>query len=727
MWAFRSALKLTAIIVASIALVGLGIFFSRGPALGIREDVSGEIKSTDGERSRELRAGEVDVFSAPRLIAGMQQGSTVTQELFSRKRYAEAELLLMELVKVEPRVAENHYNLACAQALQGKTAEALANLRVAVERGFRNPLHIEKDADLASLREQADFAAILEEAAKPGARIEIQAQPPPRVIRDGVALVATDNTTVNLQLGTLVTSFALDPEDPRRQADAVAGQGRAGELVRQWQHEGTAVGLLGVLYDNHDRDHSDLHASDFPQLSFIEYSPEARRESMDLGLQVRLIFNLPTIGNSSTAQTGGPLWRSQERSAQTTPTAIAVQAAQYLSNLLYVYPEHRDYDPGRNGGGGGWGDVFPANTPYCIISQGSSGSDQVFLRALATTIAAFRPETYARLVKVRLLAPTLQMILRRCYRPSESAEDYFTGRAHPVVFDGALLDVERMVVMAHALSPTEIPPLVRLAVREEDAAGPGAEYPDATPGEVLFGTSCAVARVWHGGARTRRLIVNVEGSVDLDNRPMTYRWALLQGNREDVTISPLTPNGSVAELRVAWHSRFAISPESKLASNRVDIGVFASGGGPWSAPAFVTFYFPDNQTRHYDEAGRLQSIENRSFAKGGNYADPLAHTPRDWRDDLRYDATGHLLGWRRTRGAAAEDFTADGHLVIEKDEFGRAIRACAVQYTTDNHPTRGPSIRQISTDVEYRYEYFSPDDQRGRSIASREPPDGAAR
>ncbi len=692
----------------------------RTPELVVREGPSAGIKSTDGVKAGELRPGQVDVFSAPRLIAGMQQGSTVTQELFAKKRYAEAETLLAELVAVEPRVAENHYNLACARALQGKTPEALVSLRLSVERGFRNPVHIEQDADLASLRGQPEFAAILEEAAQPGTRIEIQAQPLPRVIRDGVALVGTENTTVDLQLGTLVTSFAVDPEDPRRQADAVAGQGRAGELVRQWQREGTAVGLLGVLYDNHDRDHSALQARDFPQLSFIEFSPEARRESLDLGLQVRLIFNLPTIGNSSTAQTGGALWRSQERSAQTTPTAIAVQAAQYLSNLLYVYPEHRDYDPGRNGAGGGWGDVFPANTPYAIISQGSSGSDQVFLRALATTIAAFRPETFERLVTVRLLAPTVQMILRRCYRSSENAEDYFTGRAHPVVFDGARLDVVRMVEMAHALLPTEIPPLVRLAVREEDATGPGAEYPDATPGEVLFATSCAVARVWHGGARARRLIVNVEGSVDLDNRPMTYRWALLQGNREDVTITPLTPNGSVAELRVAWHSRFAISPESKLASNRVDIGVFASSGEHWSAPAFVTFYFPDNQTRHYDEAGRLQSIENRSLAKGGNYADPLAHTPRDWRDDLRYDATGHLLGWRRSRGTAVEDFTADGHLVIEKDEYGRATRACVVQYVAEHSPTREPTIRQISTDVEYRYEYFSPDDQRGHSIASRE-------
>ena len=48
------------------------------------------------------------------------------------------------------------------------------------------------------------------------------------------------------------------------------------------------------------------------------------------------------------------------------------------ANLLYVYPAHRDYDA-KNG------DLFPANTPYLLVSRGSSGSDKPFLDAIALT------------------------------------------------------------------------------------------------------------------------------------------------------------------------------------------------------------------------------------------------------------------------------------------------------------------------------------------------------
>ena len=53
---------------------------------------------------------------------------------------------------------------------------------------------------------------------------------------------------------------------------------------------------------------------------------------------------------------------------------------QYRGGQLYVYPEHRDHDPGHNGQGG-YGDLFPTNSPCVVISQGSSGSDRAFVRA----------------------------------------------------------------------------------------------------------------------------------------------------------------------------------------------------------------------------------------------------------------------------------------------------------------------------------------------------------
>jgi len=48
----------------------------------------------------------------------------------------------------------------------------------------------------------------------------------------------------------------------------------------------------------------------------------------------------------------------------------------------------------------GWGDLFQVNTPYLVISQGSSGTDQPFLRAFVSAAAALQPETQQRLINL---------------------------------------------------------------------------------------------------------------------------------------------------------------------------------------------------------------------------------------------------------------------------------------------------------------------------------------
>ena len=55
-----------------------------------------------------------------------------------------------------------HYNLACVKARQGKTAEAIASLRKAVEAGFKDRAWFERDRDLASLRDLPDFKKLIE-------------------------------------------------------------------------------------------------------------------------------------------------------------------------------------------------------------------------------------------------------------------------------------------------------------------------------------------------------------------------------------------------------------------------------------------------------------------------------------------------------------------------------------------------------------------------------------
>lgn len=61
-----------------------------------------------------------------------------------------------------PRIAESYYNLACLSALQGDRKGAIDFLRESIRRGFAKP-DIFSDADLSSLRGDAEFEALLDE------------------------------------------------------------------------------------------------------------------------------------------------------------------------------------------------------------------------------------------------------------------------------------------------------------------------------------------------------------------------------------------------------------------------------------------------------------------------------------------------------------------------------------------------------------------------------------
>jgi putative intracellular protease/amidase len=55
------------------------------------------------------------------------------------------------------------YSVACARALQGKKTEALEALRKAVDAGFKESWSLKNDPDLASIRSEPGFTAILAE------------------------------------------------------------------------------------------------------------------------------------------------------------------------------------------------------------------------------------------------------------------------------------------------------------------------------------------------------------------------------------------------------------------------------------------------------------------------------------------------------------------------------------------------------------------------------------
>lgn len=399
-------------------------------------------------------------------------------------------------------------------------------------------------------------------------------------------------------------------------------KGPVGELLRKWAAEGTAAGNGGDWYDNRDRGHSLLDVSPYPQLLSYKYTAEQKQRNEDWGL-LPTVRELVVFGNASTAAPA-PQGGSNPRTCYVVPNGLQLLYTQYRHNNLYLYPAHHDFHPGHNGiGGAFYGDLFPTNTPYVIISLGSSYTDQPFMKAVASTLAAFRPEVKAKLIAEGLLMPTVQMIFRMSNALVKEPKDYLRGQAHPVVFDGAAVDVLKMVQMAHEMDVGHIPPLAQLEVVQEDSAAAGHDYFDPFPSEVLGTTPCVVARVYRTTAYRRRMVLSAAKSSDLNHLPLTYHWVVLQGDPEKVKINLLNKTGESAEITIAYHDRAPISPGNAIESNRVDIGLFVSNGTYYSAPAFVTSFTLDSEARTYDAQGRLLEIGygmGESTAAVGNWA-----------------------------------------------------------------------------------------------------------
>ncbi len=633
-----------------------------------------------------------------------------------KKDLDEAERACDRMIKEAPFLSSGYYNKACVLAIKGKLDEAFALLDQAIEAGMNDVRHLQADPDLAKLRDDPRFKRALERAAaaKPSTAgfTPIPARP---VISNQTVWVDDANVVVFPAFNMPVALYDMPSNPPPavvseaekswRERPVTAVSGKVGDLLRQWYADGTAAGNVGDLYDNRDGDHSDLARADFPQLVWIEYADHARDAHIQWGLADKIVHNGVVFGNASVAQTGGPYWRSMPRLAYASHNSMTLLYLLYGSNKLYIYPGHVDHTPGHNGDKeiqqGGHGDVFHANTPYLIASQGSSGSDQAAMRAIAMALAALRPETKALLVRNGILAPTLQMLYRMTCKPVQTAEDYFRGSAHPVVFPGGTIDYDRLVETAHALRPDEVPALVQLKVVEEDRMQNGRDFFDiAGMTEEHATTPCAIARIFRGTPYRRRMVVSAAGSKDVNGRPLTYRWALLRGDPAKVAIRPLNAATSTVEIVVAWQPRQPVHEGAKLESNRIEIGAFVHNGAHWSAPAFVTWLTLDNQARVYDADERIQSVVYTGADERGNYVDPQIAPAKSWTDTYRYAPDGRCTGWTRTRGDKSEAFTPDGKLIIRAGADGKPLETREIRYVLRQRtPDGGPVIEQADATV----------------------------
>ncbi|MCC6508941.1 MAG: hypothetical protein IT423_07530 [Pirellulaceae bacterium] len=709
-----------------------------------------------------IAAEPPNVLDVPQLLQQQMVENVKGVELLRSGEYARAKLVFRQCVLRIPHDMSAVYNLACAHALLGQKEDAFEMLRAAIKLGFRSKQQLNFDNDLNSLRELPEFAEILKAcdepapAKSPGWNYSI------KIAQIENNAFTIDNTNMVWNLQSRVMQVFMDVGDCGKERLVSGAADGWGDSILSWYSAGKAAGNVGDLYDNHDRGHSALSLSKFPQLTPIRFGPEVQKRQFDHGPQRLFLFvdakpeakpdakpevkpddkpeaqpganpganpgakpdgkpddkngrqaadksasegvvqvdstlrvsRTIVLGNSSTALTGSAFWRSMPRLILNSQGGAELLTQHYMNNHIYVYPEHRDHDPGHDESAG-WGDVYTANTPFYFISQGSSGSDQPFLEALAATLAAFQPDTKLRLKQTGLMASTLQMILRRCNQPIKSDEDYLSGLAHPTVFDGTQVDPTRMVQMAQDMKATEVPPVTILKLQHEKLGDPQRDYFDSMPSEVALTTPFAIARICNSTQYWREMVVTPAGSADVNKRPLSYKWVLLRGDPDRVSMEPVASDPAARRLKIGYHPRRPVQSGSALESNRVDIGVFAFNGVYYSAPAFISFYFPDNEVRVYDDQQRIASVDYASAGK--NYVDPSVVAERNWRDEYHYDQQGSLSGWTRIRGDQKEEFNADGQLLVGNQD-GKPPQAVKVVYQRSNYPDGRPYISQKTSE-----------------------------
>jgi hypothetical protein len=652
---------------------------------------AGAAQAEPAPRPRPAPAVEADPQAADDLFAMPALAEDIRLALAGAEAgaLADAAALLDDRLARHPGVAGLQAARAAVAMLAGDRTAALRHLTAAA------------DAGLPGLAADPLFAPLAADPLAAPALAALAARPPapprapvPAAVSGGRAPVGAANTGWNPATERLEPRFAFaaapaGPVLPPRPKLA------AYDILREHAARGRAAGNHGDLYDNRDRGHSSLKREAFPQLAFVDYAAAARRADADYGLNDQLSFGRPTLGNSSTAVTAGALWRSLPRLAMTRgdgtgPLRLWQNAS---GNQLYVYPAHKDWDER---------DLFPANTPYILVSHGASGSDRPFLEAVAMIFAAFRPDTKERLARENLIVPTTQMVFRRSLQTVTSRDSYFSAAAHPAAFEGYQINLARMVSLANAIAPDAIPAEVRLAVLEEDLGVEGVDYFGAGLSEQLFDTPGAVARIWRSTAWRRSMLVSAEASRDPNGRPLAFEWRLLQGDPERVRIEPLE-GGARARISLDWHEPFAISEDNPVVTSRVDIGVFASNGVHDSAPAILSWFFPPNETRRYapgpDGTMRIAEVDYADPAKAATYADPMLIARADWRDVYGYAADGTPAGWTRHRPGRSEAFTAAGERVLVPAAAGRPAETLPVGYALERDAAGRLAVREVDADL----------------------------
>lgn len=481
-------------------------------------------------------------------VVAVREGDTETMAETCRKG-----------VRLLPDDPTWQYNLACSLAYLRNPKPALDALEKAIDLGFRDAEAILRDTDLKRLEKQPRYAELVEYARE-------MAQKP-------------------LMTGPLAT---VDATGVFGEALALGAQNLGWDFdfgcfsARMKMAQGSAGGSEGDLYMNRDAFHSpngrpalERFLQEFPGLTHVMLDQDGRDRKMDLDFP-NILFPYPVFGNSSRANVGGTHWRSLPRALMTTEARrLKAMVKFYLSNQIWVFPANADIEPI-----GVHGDVFASITPYWIVTAGRSWSDLPYLRGALEASRSLKPDVKKEIVRRGLLAPTVQMLLRRSLRTVERPADYLTSRAHPTAMPTNALLVARVRKNAAALTVDSIPPLAVISVK----SGPVSRR--AVLPETTYATAFAWATVLRAGDPVRTFTVSASGEGE-------FAFALVNDTRKAAKLERLSPNEALVTI-----DRRRMTP-----TNRVDVAVFAkSAASQWGAPSYASFAVVDPKAPYSDPA-----------------------------------------------------------------------------------------------------------------------------
>ena len=443
-------------------------------------------------------------------------------------------------VSVFPEDPTWHYNLACALAYQKNPDSAFNMLERSIDLGFRDVAAIKRDQDLKRLSNNPRYLELIRYAEKKR-NSPILSGPLATVPAYGIfgsdVILGEQNVAWDFDAGCFRALMSM-----------------SNVSIPESQRE---------LYMNLDDKHSNLVVTNYPGLSSVHLDSEAKKRGYHLNFPM-FSFPYPLFGNASRAFVNGPYWRSIPRAFMTTESKrLGLMTRFYLSNQVWVFPVNADCPPvGTNG------DVFASSAPYWIQTAGKSWSDQYYLRAALLASRSLAPAVKSAVVGRGLLAPTIQMLIRRSLKGVESEDEYLSPKAHPTAMPPNGLNLEKLEAIAGALKLDEIPPVVAIKV-----SGDESQIQKKGPGELTYASSCSWAFVLRSPIEKRIFYIQAHGAD-------SYEFRRVHGDEKSVVIEKL--KSDVAKITV---DRNRINP-----TNRLDIAVFGKiANSQWSAPSFVSF------------------------------------------------------------------------------------------------------------------------------------------